>query len=105
MFSINYVILQLEIDDEVDEGTPDLAYFEKVMVETFRNAIGELGMPKYDNYLKKNEGHDTIFKTINVYLIWLNFFCQTYLMQIIMLNFMIAVIMTTYEGIINGNRQ
>lgn len=107
VFSICYVVLQLDIDPEVAESALVLNQFEKTLLETFRNAIGELALPYYDNLLEKNtEGwskEPSIFVYINIYLIWLVFFAQTYFLQIIMLNFMIAVIMTTYEKVTNGN--
>lgn len=108
-FSICYVVLQLDIDPEIGESSPILNLFEKTLLETFRNAIGELGLPAYNTLLEKNTNGFTqdpsVFVYINIYLIWIVFFCQTYFLQIIMLNFMIAVIMTTYEKVTNGNLQ
>lgn len=51
-------------------------------------------MPKYE---KISEKHDSIFKDINIYLIWLVWFIQTFFMLVIMLNFLIAVISSNYE--------
>ena len=51
-------------------------------------------MPKYEKILEKEP---SIFKDINIYLIWLVWFVQTFFMLVIMLNFLIAVISSNYE--------
>jgi hypothetical protein len=93
LFSVCFVVLEMEIDPEVDEAK-GLTYFQKTVLQTFRTAIGELGMPKYE---KISEKDDSIFKDINIYLIWLVWFIQTFFMLVIMLNFLIAVITSNYE--------
>jgi len=35
----------MEIDPEVEEGAEGLSYFQKMILQTFRTAIGELGTP------------------------------------------------------------
>jgi hypothetical protein len=42
-----------------------------MLLQTFRTAIGELGMPMYGNILAKE---DSIFKSINIALIWICWF-------------------------------
>jgi hypothetical protein len=84
----------MEIDPEVDEAQ-ELNYFAKTFLQTFRTSIGELGMPVYKKLVKKTG----IFKTINVILIWVVWFVQTFFMLIVMLNFLIAVITSNYEKV------
>jgi hypothetical protein len=55
-------------------------------------------MPVYTEILQKE---DRVFKGINISLIWLTWFFQTFFMLIIMLNFLIAVITSTYERVVN----
>lgn len=78
VFSICYVVLQLDIDEEVAEAALVLNYFCKTLLETFRNAIGELALPAYNTLLEKNTENYTkepsIFVYINIYLIWAVFF-------------------------------
>ena len=69
-----------------------------MFLQTFRTAIGELGMPMYGKILEKE---DSYFKTFNIALIWICWFFQTFFMLIIMLNFLIAVITSTYERVMN----
>jgi len=45
-----------------------------------------------------------LFKTINETLIWLIWFIQTFTMLVIMLNFLIAVITSTYDRLNNYQR-
>ena len=86
----------MEIDDEVNEAK-NLGYFAKTFLQTFRTSIGELGMPKYNNLVAKKNGG--IFKAINIFLIWLCWFIQTFFMLVVMLNFLIAVITSNYEKV------
>lgn len=87
----------MEIDPEVDEAQA-LSYFAKTFLQTFRTSIGELGMPVYKKLLKRKG----IFKGINVALIWVVWFSQTFFMLVVMLNFLIAVITSNYEKVYNS---
>jgi hypothetical protein len=93
VFAVCYVVLENEIDPGVDEAE-GLSYFQKTVLQTFRTAIGELGMPKYEKISAKPP---SVFKDINIYLIWMLWFIHTFFMLVIMLNFLIAVISSNYE--------
>jgi len=84
VFAICYTVLQLDIDPEVAENAPILNKFQQLLLETFRNAIGELALPMYSSILEAQTEGGTKpangFLLINVYLIWLVFFVQTYLL-------------------------
>jgi hypothetical protein len=97
VFTVCFVVLKMELDPEVD-GAEGLTYFQKMLLQTFRTAIGELGMPVYSDILAKE---DSLFRTMNIFLIWACWFSQTLFMLVIMLNFLIAVITSTYERVIN----
>ena len=97
VFTICFVVLKMEIDPEVAE-TEGLTYSQKMFLQTFRTALGELGMPVYTEILAKE---DQVFKSINITLIWITWYFQTFFMLIIMLNFLIAVITSTYERVVN----
>jgi len=47
IFSICFVILRMEIDEEIDEGAQALNYFEQTVLQTYRTSLVELGMPRY----------------------------------------------------------
>ena len=46
VIAICYISLNMEVDDEVDEAY-GLGHFGKIVLETFRTAIGELAMPAF----------------------------------------------------------
>lgn len=97
VFSICFIILQMEVDGEVAEAQ-GLNLFSKIVLETFRTSIGELGMPMYSKILKREP---SVFKYLNIVLIWITWVVQTFFMLIVMLNFLIAVITNNYENVFN----
>jgi hypothetical protein len=46
MFSIIFVVLNMEIDVE-NNMLRHVGFFQKMLMETFRSSIGEVGLPKY----------------------------------------------------------
>jgi hypothetical protein len=97
VFTICFVTLRMEVDPEVDL-VENLSYFQKMLLQTFRTAIGEVAMPMYGKIMAK-EG--SIFNSIHIILIWICWFVQIIFMFIIMLNFLIAVISSTYVRVLN----
>lgn len=97
LFTVCFVVLDMEIDPEVEEAE-NMTYFQKMLLQTFRTAIGELGMPVYPRILHRPP---SIVKTVNITLIWICWFSMTFFMLVIMMNFLIAVITSTYEKAIN----
>ena len=73
-----------------------MSHFTKMLLQTFRTSVGELGKPTYPKILKKEP---SITKSVTIMLIWLVWFVLTFFMIVIMLNFLIAVITTTYEKV------
>lgn len=68
------------------------------MLQTFRTGIGELGMPSFENVLDEDP---TIYRTLNIYLIWILWFLTTFVLLIFMINFLIAVITSAYQRVMN----
>lgn len=91
-FSICFVILEMDVDEETEEAQ-GLNYFAKIVLQTFRTAIGELANPAITRLLRKEP---SIFRTINISLIWIIWLCQVILMLIVMLNFLVSVITDNY---------
>ena len=50
-------------------------------------------MPSFENVF---EDEDTIYRTLNIYLIWILWFLTTFVLLIFMINFLIAVITSAY---------
>jgi hypothetical protein len=97
MFSITFVVLNMEVDDANNESK-HIGFFEKMLLETFRSAIGEVGLPKYSAILEKP---DSYCKSLNIALIWIIWYLQVFFMLVIMLNFLIAVLQQTYNRVMN----
>jgi len=81
-----------------------------MVLQTFRTSIGELGMPNYPMLLNiqyDSEGEPISeeikdwWSGMNVFLIWMMWYIQTFFMLVVMLNFIIAVITSTYSKVIN----
>lgn len=70
MFSITFVVLEMEIDFENDQ-TEHMGFFVKMLLETFRSSIGEVGLPKYSRLLGRP---DTPCSDVNLVLIWVVWF-------------------------------
>ena len=97
IFAMLYTVLRMEPDPETAgiQNTPD---FVIILLVAFRNAIGEVGLPTYSEVAGKD---DSIFKSINILLIWATWYFQTFFLLVIMLNFLIAVIQSNYNKVIN----
>jgi hypothetical protein len=91
-FTFSFMILGMEIDDEV-QGAQDLTYPEYALLQVFRTSMGELAMPGYTKIYDK----DTKFAKYNIILMWILWYISVFFMLVIMLNFLIAEITTTYN--------
>lgn len=84
-------------------------FYGKIFIMSFRTALGELVHPQYTLMYKLNtdrgKNAPSFFFYVNVYMIWIIYFVHTYFLNIIMLNFMIAVMMSTYDGVVKGGQQ
>lgn len=98
LFVVLYAVMKVEIDDELLlPGTEEsLGYFGLLFLAVWRNSVGKLGFPNYDE-LTKNE--PSFFLYLNIYIIWIIYFCQILFMLVIGLNFMIAIIESTFSNV------
>ena len=97
IFSICNFVLKMDISEEEDEAQK-FNYFEKTLLQTLRTGLGEMGMPAFSQVL---EEEDTIFRTMNIYLIWILWFLTVFVLLIFMINFLIAVITSAYQRVMN----
>ena len=95
VFSVCYVVLKMEIDPEVNDAQA-LSYFAKTFLQAYRTSLVELAMPTYEKISKRP---DSTFKDLNILFIWIVWFTQTVFMIVIMLNFIVGVIQSTYEKV------
>ena len=96
IFSICFVVLKMEIDEEIEEGAQGLNTFFKTLLQTYRTSLVELGMPRYT---KIADMPDSMVRSLNITFIWIMWFLQTIYMIVIMLNFIVGVIVSTYERV------
>jgi hypothetical protein len=54
-------------------------------------------MPVYTKILVQDDG---FWKNLNIFLIWMIWYMQSFFMLVVMLNFIIAVITSTYDRVI-----
>lgn len=99
-FTVLYAVVDVEIDDElITSGSEDsLGYYGLLFLAVWRNSIGKLGVPKYQRVADKYAEHE-FYLYLNVFLIWLIYFIQIMFMMVIGLNFMIAIIESTFSTV------
>ena len=95
MFSIENQLLGIEIDDEEYPG-----FSQRVVhsMQAYRNSIGDLAAPVYETWLSHAEESPKT-SWMMIYAIWFMWLLNQYLVLIILLNFLIAVISTSYETV------
>jgi hypothetical protein len=98
MYSLCFTSLNVLTDDEVN-GASNLSQFQRTFLQAFRTSIGELGMPTYKTTVVDNPKLSEYQKNVKIFLIWFVWFTQTFSMLVVMLNFIIAVITSTYERV------
>ena len=77
IFSMLYTVLRMEPDPET-AGIQNIPDFIIILLVTFRNAIGEVGLPTYQAVSEKPE---SIYKSINILLIWCTWYFQTFFLR------------------------
>lgn len=94
-----FIVLNCDIDDEIAE-TPILSRYQLMVLQVYRTALGELSMPGYkeSKFWKEGDPND-IFLRINIGVIWILWVSSTFFMFVIMTNFNIAQITSTYERV------
>lgn len=94
-----FIVLNCDIDGEIS-GTLILNRYQLMLLQVYRTALGELSMPGYEeNEIWKNGHQDDIFLKINIVVIWILWVVSTFFMFVIMTNFNIAQITSTYERV------
>jgi len=72
-------------------------FFEDMFFGTYRCAIQELSMPKYRNLSEVKPMTSAI--QWNIYIIWIMYIFQAFLMAVVFLNFIIGVISSVYNKV------
>ena len=97
-FALCFCVLGTGIEEEIEEVTgPGFnGPFGFWLLQVYRISLGEIGVPQYDDIAAEEESWS---RDTHIALIWLTWLCITYVNIIILLNFLIAVISSTYERV------
>lgn len=68
--SMIYTVLKAEPDPET-AGIENIPNFVIILIVTFRNAIGEVGLPTYNKLASRPS---SIYKSVNITLIWITWY-------------------------------
>ena len=80
----------------------ELGFFLRVIMQTWKNAIGDAGPPSFAQWEQLQNIHymnDTLWPQFYIVLIWLVFIFNQLLIAVILLNFLIAMISQSYEQV------
>ena len=94
-FAIQFKIIHFGYDDTNYTSLPS---FVQLILQSFNNSIGNIALPTYDRYSNKGRFQDYLC----IYIMWILWFVQLFIMQIILLNFLISVISQTYQRVISS---
>ena len=95
LFSLEFQILGLEVDPEEYEG---LGWKAIYMLQSYRNSIGDLAAPGTSKWSEAAIDSPNA-SWMMIYAVWFIWLLNQYLVLIILLNFLIAVISTSYETV------
>ena len=81
-----------------------LSYVQKTFLQAFRTSLGELAILEYPHLINFNttdgvpEAND-FYCSLNIMMIWAVWYAQTFTMIVVMLNFIISVINSTFDRV------
>lgn len=89
-----FVLLNKILGAEFSDGDyPEFNEFFVMIIQTYRNSIGDIAPPTYDLWTEENTLKDyPNTSTFMILVIWVAWFMNQYFNLIILLNFLIAII-------------
>lgn len=88
-----FIMIGIKYDDK---DFPMLNSFTVDLFRSYRNALGDIDAPGYEIWQNQAVEHNFTAKFM-VYFIWTFWFLNQFLMQIILMNFLIALVNQNYE--------
>lgn len=82
-----------------------ISQFFRLFLHTFRISVGDIHPPNYQSMVHHSAGksapssEEASTHNVSIYIIWFFWFCNVFIMMIIMLNFLIAEVGQTYQKI------
>ena len=96
-FGVLFIVLRIEYDNG---DYPSIGMRSIMMIQTYRNFLGDLAPPDVSQWLDVENADDTTtFPRIVVAIVWMCWLLITYIGLIIILNFLIALISQSYEEV------
>jgi len=78
---------------------PFISLFGVSVISAYRNAVGDLQMPTYDYWTA--EGNSGIYPKVMISLIWALYTLFIFVLDLMALNFLIAIFSQSYESIMD----
>ena len=78
---------------------PFISSFGVSVISVYRNAVGDLQMPTYDYWTA--EGNSGIYPQFMIFLIWALYALFIFVLDLMALNFLIAIFSQSYESIMD----
>jgi len=95
--------MMVALDADYDDSSyPDLSKFIRILLQTWRNSLGDEEAPLYLKWSTKANEDDDIQRAYGFFMIafiWFVWFVNTLFILIILLNFLIAIISQSYEKV------
>ena len=85
-----------------EEDYPDLNFFFIMLIQMYRNSIGDISAPSYGRWsdlLESNSKYEQNKAYMMITLIWIVWVLHQFMNLIILLNFLIAIISQSYENV------
>lgn len=97
-FTLMYKVSGIDVVGE-PEAYQDLHRDTMLVIQNFRNSIGDLSTPTYEFWFKDYKDGDpyTVQQTLMVLFAWVLWLTNIFFMLITLLNFLIAIISEAYE--------
>lgn len=104
-FSLITFALDADFNNDDYPGLPKVLY---TFIRIFRNSIGDIEVPLYENWLNKSINPETNEEVINsitlaqgisIFIIYLYWILNIFIMVIILLNFLIAEVGETFAHV------
>lgn len=96
MISLLFLVSGVQAPDL--EDYPDMPKYAAYWIQVFRNSVGDLGKPRYGLWSSKMETDAGYARGLIAYG-WILWHFNIIFMLIVLLNFLIAIISTSYESV------
>ena len=96
LFSLCFHNLAEEISPNID--APIVIPFMSMFLSFYNSSMQYIYVPHYNKMLEKD--HYDISSKTNVFFIWVLYFVYSFFMDMMMINFIVAVVITTYDRVL-----